>query len=105
MGETPHSPLNTKLKFLYENAREKQVGMYLRNQNMKDEKFQKKKDTRQDCERFHKHAKHILKLDVRSIRKESRKLYIMMSFVVYQLMLLANLQNKINNMNSFVNYI
>jgi len=104
-GGDPHFPLNRKLKFLYNHGREKQVGMYLRNQSMNDVVFQKKKDTRQDCERFHKHLKHILKFDVRSIRKESRQLYVTLNFVVYQFMLLANLQNNVRNPNSFANYI
>jgi hypothetical protein len=104
-GGDPHFPLSRKLKFLYKHGREKQVGMYLRNKNMEDTDFQKKKDTRQDCERFHNHIKHILKFDVRSIRKESRKLYVTLNFIVYQLILLANLQNNVRNPNSFANYI
>jgi hypothetical protein len=67
--------------------------------------FQRIKDTRQDCERFHNHIKHIFKFDIRSIRKESRKLYVTLNFVVYKLMLIANLQNKIRNPNSFANYV
>ena len=104
-GGSPHFPLNRKLKFLYNHAREKQVGMYLRNQSIEDTEFQKKKDTRQDCERFHKHIKHVLKFDVRSIRRGSRELYITINFVVYQLMLLANLQNNAKNQSSFANYV
>ena len=31
--------MENKLKFLYENERKEQVGMYLRNQNIRDESF------------------------------------------------------------------
>ncbi len=31
--------MENKLKFLYENGREEQVGMYLRNQNISDDSF------------------------------------------------------------------
>jgi uncharacterized protein Usg len=104
-GGDPHFPLNRKLKFLYKNGREKPVGMYLRNKNMEDTEFQKKKDARQDCERFHKHIKHLLKFDVRSIRMKSRELYVTVNLVAYQLILLTNLQNNIKNPNSFANYV
>ncbi|GEM_PF-6146796 len=50
----------------------------------------------QDCERFHKDVKHVLKFDVRSIRKESIELYVTVNFVAYQLFATANLQIGLN---------
>ncbi|RZB32922.1 MAG: hypothetical protein AEth_00268 [Candidatus Argoarchaeum ethanivorans] len=39
--------INKKLKFLYKNRRQEQVGMYLRNQNLKDKTFQRLMQTQE----------------------------------------------------------
>ena len=39
IGGDVHASMKNKLKFLYENGRRKQVGMYIRNQNISDESF------------------------------------------------------------------
>jgi len=38
-GGSKHTTNDKKLKFLYENGRKEQVGMYLRNQNLEDKTF------------------------------------------------------------------
>jgi hypothetical protein len=91
--------MNRKLKLLYENGREKQVGMYLRNQAMVDEKFEEKIKTRQPIERSNRHIKGRVAFDVRKIQKNSRELYSVLRFVAYQLMTLASLQNKIEKID------
>jgi hypothetical protein len=94
-----HMPMNKKLKLLYENGRRKQVGMYLRNQAMVDEKFEEKIKTRQPIERSNRHIKGRLTFDVRKIQKNSRELYSVLRFMAYRLMTLANLQNKIEKID------
>jgi hypothetical protein len=39
LGVDIHSPMDNKLKFLYEIGRKEQAGMYLRNLNIRDEAF------------------------------------------------------------------
>ncbi len=39
LGGDIHAPMDNKLKFRYEIGRKEQVGMYLRNQNIRDESF------------------------------------------------------------------
>lgn len=104
LGGSKHMKLDDKLRFLYENGRQKQVGMYLRNQNLKDERFKDSYSHRKECERIHNHIKDTVKFDVRRIRKESRELYSKMNFVSYQILLLTNLQNGIKPANSFEKY-
>ncbi|CAD6493523.1 MAG: hypothetical protein LAKADJCE_00530 [Candidatus Argoarchaeum ethanivorans] len=97
--------INKKLKFLYKNGRQEQVGMYLRNHNLKDKTFPDSCKLRSECERIHGHIKNTMKFDVRRVRKESRELYSKINLVTYQLLLLTNLQNHIKPVNSFENYI
>src|SRR5664280_3809731 len=55
-----HAPMEDKLIFLYEIGRRKQVGMYLRNQNILDKLFQAMYKKRAECEKIHGHIKHCL---------------------------------------------
>jgi hypothetical protein len=105
LGGSRHMKIDDKLRFLYENGRQEQVGMYLRNQNLKDKTFPDSCKLRQECERIHGHIKNTVKFDVRRTREESRELYSMFNFVAYQLLLLTNLQNGIKPANAFENYI
>jgi hypothetical protein len=41
LGGSKYMKIDEKLKLLYENGRQEQVGMYLRNQNLKDKTFQR----------------------------------------------------------------
>jgi hypothetical protein len=93
--------MDNKLKFLYEIGRKEQVGMYLRNLNIRDEAFDEQYKKRAECEKTHGHIKGTVKFDIRRIRNVSRKLYSLLSFVAYQLMVLTELQNKIGDKNSF----
>ncbi len=105
LGGSRHMKMDDKLRFLYENGRIEQVGMYLRNQNLKDKAFPDSCKLRQECERIHGHIKNTVKFDVRRVREESRELYSKANFVAYQLMLLTNLQNGIRPANAFEIYI
>ena len=93
-----------KLIFLYQNGRRVQVGMYLRNQNIKDEAFKELYKKRAECEKIHGHIKDTVKFDIRRVRKASRKLYSILNFSAYQILVLTELQNKIQNRNSFGGY-
>jgi len=104
LGGDIHAPMDNKLKFLYEIGRREQVGMYLRNQNIRDESFEEQYKKRAECEKTHGHIKGTVKFDIRRIRNVSRKLYSLLSFVAYQLMVLIELQNKIGEKNSFGRY-
>ncbi len=105
LGGSRHMKIDDKLRFLYKNGRQEQVGMYLRNQNLKNKTFPDSCKLRKECERIHGHIKNTVKFDVRRIREESKELYSKFSFVAYQLLLLTNLQNGIKPANAFENYI
>ena len=104
IGGDVHASMKNKLKFLYENGRKKQVGMYLRNQNISDESFNEQYQKRDECEKIHGHIKCTVKFDIRRVRNESRKLYSLLSFIAYQLLVLTEKQNKVGNKNSFGRY-
>jgi hypothetical protein len=104
IGGDVHSPMEDKLKFLYEIERREQVGMYLRNQNIVDKLFKDLYKKRAECEKIHGHIKQVVKFDIRRIRNQSKKLYSLINFVAYQLLVLAELQNKVENRNSFGKY-
>lgn len=105
LGGSSHMKTEDKLRFLYENGRIEQVGMYLRNLNLRDKTFPDLYKLRKECERIHGHMKITLKFDVRRIREENRELYSKFNFVAYQLLLLTNLQNGVKPANAFENYI
>ena len=105
LGGSRHMKIEEKLRFLYEQGRREQVGMYLRNLNLRDKTFPDSYKLRKECERIHGHMKITLKFDVRRIREENRELYSKFNFVAYQLLLLTNLQNAVKPANAFENYI
>lgn len=105
LGGSRQMNVDEKLRFLYENGRIEQVGMYLRNQNLKDKSFPDSYKLRKECERIHGHIKNTVKFDVRRVREESKELYSKFNFVAYQLLLLTNLQNGVKSTHTFENYI
>ena len=90
-----------KLKFLYENGRQEQVGMYLRNLNIRDDLFMNELKKRAECEKIHRHMKGTVKFDIRTVMNGSRELYSKLNFVAYQLLVLTELQNKVEGSNLF----
>ena len=98
-GGSIHMPIAKKLELLYENGRRKQVGMYLRNKMMMDEKFEENIKTRQPVERSNRHIKGRVTFDMRKIQKKSREFYSIVRFVAYQFMILINLQNKVEKID------
>jgi hypothetical protein len=84
--------------------KEKQVGMYLRNQNISDDSFDEQYKKGVECEKIHGHIKCTVKFDIRRMRNKSRKLYSLLSFIAYQLLVLTEIQNKVGNKNSFEIY-
>ena len=52
IGGNVHASMKNKFKFLYENGRKKQVGMYLRNQNISDESFNKQYKKKMNVKRY-----------------------------------------------------
>jgi hypothetical protein len=105
IGGSIHMKYEKKLRLLYENGRKKQVGMHLRNKNIEDEGFEEEYAKRAECERIHKNIKWTVKFDVKGMKNASKKMYSIMKFVAYQLLVTANLQNKIKQTNSFANYV
>ena len=105
LGGSKYMKIDEKLKFLYKNDRQEQVGMYIRNKNLEDKTFPQSINLRQECERIHGHIKNTLKFDVRYIVGESRELYVKLNFITYQLLLLINLANGIEPANAFENFI
>jgi Transposase DDE domain len=104
-GGSKHMKIDDMLRFLYEKGRIEQVGMYLRNENLKDKSFPDSYKLRSECERIHGHIKNTVKFNVRRVMEESKELYSKFSFVVYQLLLLTNLQNGVKSTHSFKSYI
>ena len=76
----------------------------IRNQNISDESFNEQYQKRDECEKIHGHIKCTVKFEIRRVRNESRKLYSLLSFIVYQLLVLTEIQNKVGNKNSFGRY-
>ena len=105
LGGSKHMKIDDMLRFLYKNGRIEQVGMYLRNQNLTDESFPDSYKLRKECERIHGHIKNTVKFDVRRVMEESKELYSKFNFVVYQLLLLTNLQNGIKDTHTLGKYI
>jgi len=105
LGGSKQMKIDDMLRFLYENGRIEQVGMYLRNQNLKDKSSPDSSNLRAECERIHGHIKNTVKFNVRRIMEESKELYSKFNFVAYQLLLLTNLQNKVKSTHSFGIYI
>ena len=55
------------------------------------------------CERKHAYLKKTVKFDVMHCKKNNRALSAIMNFITFQLLMLAHLQNRFQNMN-FANY-
>jgi len=104
LGGSLTAPLRQKLEFLYTNGRPEQVGMFMRNQNIVDPQLSVVYAKRGDCERTHNHIKSIMKFDVRRLINESKPLYVLANFVVYQILLLGHLQNNILPVQQLANY-
>jgi hypothetical protein len=103
-GGLVHDTLKKKLEFLYKQGRQEQVGMYFRNQNLRDPTFDEVYSRRGDCERTHNNIKSIVKFDVRKVRNDSKRLYVLANFVIYQILLLGHLQNKIVPVQQLAQY-
>lgn len=103
-GGSIHDTVENKLEFLYKHGRAEQVGMYLRNRNLNDPNFDETYAQRTDCERTHNHIKSLVKFDVRKVCNTSKRLYVLENFVVYQILLLGHLQNKILPVQQFAHY-
>jgi hypothetical protein len=101
LGGSLTTPLRQKLEFLYANGRQEQVGMFLRKQNVVDPQLSVVYAKRGDWERTHNHIKSIMKFDVRRLRNEIKRLYVLANFVVYQILLKGHLQNKIFPVQQF----
>ena len=56
------------------------------------------------CERTHNNIKSIVKFDVRKVRNDSKRLYVLANFVIYQILLLGHLQNKIVPVQQLAQY-
>lgn len=105
LGGSKQMKIDEKLRFLYENGRKEQVGMHLRNQNLRDKSSPDSFNLRSECERIHGHIKNTVKFNVRRVMEESKELYAKFNFVAYQLLLLTNLQNKVKSTHRFEIYI
>jgi len=101
IGGDVRARIDEKLKFLYENERQEQVGMFLRNLNIRDDMFLSELKKRSECEKIHNHMKDTVKFDIRRVMNGSRELYTKVNFVAYQLLLLTELQNKAGGSNLF----
>jgi hypothetical protein len=100
-GGDIHAKIEDKLKFLYKQGRHEQIGMYLRNQNIRDNLFMIFYKKRGECEPKHRHIKDTVKFDIRKVRVECREIYSLLSFLAYQFLILIGLQNCFQEINSF----
>ena len=69
-----------------------------------NEYFDEQYKQRAECEKIHGHIKGTVKFNIRRVRNESRGLYSLLSFIAYQLLVLTEMQNKVENKNSFGRY-
>jgi len=97
--------IENKLKFLYINGRKRQIGMYLRNQNLLNPNFKSEYKSRSDCERTHSHMKHTFNFRVKWIQNRSKELYMTLNFIAYQTLLLTRLVNNETDIQDLANYI
>jgi hypothetical protein len=96
-GGDIHAPLGEQLRFLYEQGREEQVGMFFRNQNLKDPVFETLLKGRGDCERVHNSIKSTVTFQIKRIRQESKELYMILNFISYQMLLVTGLVAGLDN--------
>lgn len=104
-GGDVHAPLSEKLEFLCQQGREEQVGAYIRNQNLLNQKFEEESKERSSCERTHSHMKATCNFTVHGIRNESKKLYMIKRFVSYQFILFTNIMRGMANIQCSSCYI
>jgi hypothetical protein len=97
--------IENKLKFLYENGRKSQVGMYLRNQNLSNPNFKSEYKSRSDCERTHSHMKHTFNFRVKWVQNRSKEFYMGLNFIAYQTLLLIRLANNEIDIQDLSKYI
>ena len=103
-GGNTQMSLTEKLVFLCKNGKREMVGAYLRNQTiLHGREVKDAMKRRGTCERKHAHLKKTVKFDVVHCKKNNRALSAIMNFITFQLLMLANLQNRFQNMN-FANY-
>ena len=103
-GGNVHDSIENKLQFLFDNGREKQVGMYLRNQNILNPNFKSEYKSRGDCERTHSHMKRMFNFRVKWIQNRSKEFYIALNFIAYQIVLLARLLNSEEDIQDLSRY-
>lgn len=92
-GGNIRDSIEDKLLFLSNNGRERQVGMFLRNQNIIKSDFKNEYKSRGDCERTHSHMKRMFNFRVKWIQNRSKEFYIALNFIAYQTVLLARMLN------------
>jgi len=103
-GGSVHDTIEKKHEFIYKQGRYEQVGMYFRTLNLNDPTFDLLYSRRGDCERTHNNIKSIVKFEVRNVRTDSKKHYVLVNFVIYQILLLGHLQNKIVPVQQLAQY-
>ena len=103
-GGDVHAPLEKKLEFLCEHGREEQVGAYVRNQNISNQKLKDEGKERANCERNHSHMKRTCDFCVEGIRNQSKKLYMIKRFVSYQFILMTNMMRDISSIQKSAGY-
>jgi len=104
-GGDVHASLKKKLRFLCEHGREKQVGAYVRNQNLLNPNFEKESKLRGNCEKNHSHMKKTCEFNVQGIRYEAKELYMIKRFVSYQFILFTNIMRGMENIQCSSSYI
>ncbi len=71
--------------------------MHLRNKNLLDPEFPTLMQSRGECKRIHGRIKASVTFHLKGIRDESRKLYMTLNFVAYQILLLFGLRAGLKN--------
>jgi hypothetical protein len=96
-GGDVHASWEEQLRFLFQQGRVEQVGMFFRNENILNPEFSTLMHGRNDCERVRNHIKTTVVFHIKGIRDESRELYILLNFIVYQLLLLVGREAGVEN--------
>ena len=95
-----------KLLFLAGTTKRSIVGKYLRNESFEHwGEVEERYKNRTACERKHSQIKKIVKFDVIGYRSETRGLYVSLNFIAFQIMTLAQLQNRFQNPTSLAKYL
>jgi len=96
-GGDVHASWEEQLRFLFQQGRVEQVGMFFRNKNILNPEFPTLMQGRSECERVHNHIKTTVVFHLKGIRDESRELYMLLNFIVYQLLLLVGCEAGVEN--------